>query len=421
MKLFRTFLILSLVALGFVAGYWYGKSAETGKKGGRRILYYVDPMHPAYKSDKPGIAPDCGMKLEPVYEDAGPAARHEVSAVPPGTIHVSPEKQQLIGVRYGMAESSAGVRTFRASGKVAYNETAIVRVHTRVEGWIDRVFADFTGQLVNKGQPLLTFYSPEMLATQQEFLLALKGKEIMRASPMKESMEHSDSLLQASRKRLELWDLSESQINQIARTNQPITNITLYSPIGGYVTARNAFPKQRVTPEMELYTIADLRTVWIMADVFENEAPAVALGQAVTIDPAYQPGKSLRAKVNYIQPQVDPMTRTLKIRLEAENPSLLLKPDMFVDVQFRATTPARVYVPAEAVLDTGARQTVFVDRGNGLLEPRQVEIGERLGDRIEIRKGLKSGERIVVSGNFLIDSESQLKAAMGAMGAHQHD
>jgi len=411
MKLFRSFLILSLVALAFVAGYWYSKKGETGKKGGRRILYYVDPMHPAYKSDKPGIAPDCGMKLEPVYEDGGPAARHTVSTMPPGTIHVSPEKQQLIGVRYGVAESSAGVHTFRASGKVAYNETGIARVHTRVEGWIDKVFADFTGQLVNKGQPLLTLYSPEMLATQQEFLLALKGKEIMKASPMKESMDNSDSLLQATRKRLELWDLSESQINEIARTNQPITNITIYSPITGYITARNAFPKQRVTPEMELYTIADLRTVWIMADVFENEAPAVTLGQAATIELAYQPGKSLRAKVNYIQPQVDPMTRTLKIRLEAENPNLLLKPDMFVDVQFRAATPARVHVPAEAVLDTGTRQTVFVDRGNGLLESRQVEIGERLGDRIEIRKGLKPGERIVVSGNFLIDSESQLKAA----------
>ena len=401
----KSLLLILLIAAVFAAGFGYGRWYGT-KPVGRKILYYVDPMHPAYKSDKPGIAPDCGMKLEPVYEgQAGP----EPAAAPPGAIKISPEKQQLIGVRYGEVESGAGVQTFRAVGKVAFDETRMARVHARVAGWIDQVFVDFTGQSVAKGQRLLTLYSPEMLATEQEYLLALKSKDMLKNSTLAGVLEQSDSLTAASRKRLELWDLSETQIEEIARTGQPVTNITLDSPIGGYVITRNAFPKQRITPETELYNIVDLSRVWIMADVFENDAPMVRLDQQVTVSLAS--ARSFRARVDYIQPQVDPTTRTLKVRLEAANPGMLLKPDMYVDVEFRVGTPRRITVPADAVLNSGERQTVFVDRGNGYIEPREVQTGERVGDRLEIVKGLQPGERIVTSGNFLIDSESQLKAA----------
>ena len=466
MKIVRRLLSILLLVAVFVAGYgygrWYGKGADTAasQKGGRKILYYVDPMHPGYKSDKPGIAPDCGMKLEPVYEggqigdqpaataerkilhfrdpkdpkytsdkpginpetgnELEPVYADDPSSMPMGTIKVSPEKQQLIGVQYSVAESSTGVHTFRTVGKVAFDETKIARVHTRIDGWVDKVFVDFIGKLVDKGQPLLTIYSPELLATQQEFLLAQKGKDMMKSSTLNGALAQSDSLLAASRKRLELWELSDSQIDEIVRTGKPITNVTLYSPISGYVTSRNAFPKQRVMPDTELYTVVDLNQVWIMADVFENEAPMVRMGQPARVSLSYSPGKSFSARVNYIQPQVDAMTRTLKIRLEAENPGLMLKPDMYVDVEFRVAMPQRVSVPAEAVLDSGLKKTVFVDRGNGYVEPRQVEIGERIGDRIEIHTGLKAGERIVTSGNFLIDSESQLKSAASGMAGHQH-
>lgn len=469
MKLVRTAGLIILVTLGFVGGYgygrWYGKPAASGaEKGGRRILYYIDPMHPAYKSDKPGIAPDCGMKLEPVYEDGGPAALPESerkvlhyrdpqqpdyksdkpglnpetgnelepvyadagTSMPPGAIHVSSEKQQLIGVRYGVAEAATGSRMVRASGKVVTDERRIAHVHTRVEGWIENVHVEVTGELVEKGQPLLTLYSPEMLATQQEYLLALKSKEVMQASPLAGARGHSDSLLQAARKRLELWNLGPAQIQQITRTGKPITNITVRSPMRGHVTTRNAFPGQKIMPDTELYTIIDLSRVWIMADIFESEAGLVRPGQPAVIRMPYAGGRMLNARVTFIQPQIEPMTRTLKVRLEAENPGLLLKPDMFVDVEFRFATASAVSVPAEAVLDTGERQTVFVDRGNGYLEPRQVEIGQRLGDRIEIRSGLKPGERIVVSGNFLIDSESQIRSAVSGAaaapaGEHPHD
>ena len=434
-KLIRSLLLLLVVVIAFLGGYgyrrWFGKDPNpgAGRKAERRILYYVDPMNPAYKSDKPGKALD-GMDLVPFYEESksdsvpgngmGSSSSGDASSMPMGTIKISPQKQQLIGVQYGTVESTRGVQTIRAVGKVAFDETRIARVHPKVEGWVDKVFVDFTGKLVEKGQPLLTFYSPEMLATEQEFLLALKGKELLKNSTLRGVPEQNDSLVAAARKRLELWDLSESQIDEIARSQEPVKNVTLDSPIRGYVITRNAFPRQRIMPDTELYTVVDLNKIWIMADVFEYEASMVRIDQRARVSLSYQPGKSFAARVDYIQPQVDPMTRTLKIRLEAENLDLVLKPDMFVDVEFRVEMPRQILVPSDAVLNSGLRQTVFVDRGNGFLEPRQVEIGQRLGDRLEIRKGLQPGERIVISGNFLIDSESQLKSAAGGMAGMQH-
>jgi membrane fusion protein, copper/silver efflux system len=442
MKIAKTMGLLALVGAAYVGGYgygrWYAKDQTPAAPPARRILYYIDPMHPAYKSDKPGVAPDCGMKLEPVYADGGaaaPAAEHKhtpdkpglnpetgkdlAPAMPPGTVQISPEKQQLIGVRYGAVEFASGGRTIRAVGKVSYDETRIARVHTKVEGWIDKVFVDFTGDLVKKGQPLLTLYSPEMLATQREYLLAVRSKEVMKQSTMAGMAHYSDSLLEASRRRLELWDLSESQIEEITRKNEPLKNITVYSPISGYVMARNAFPNQKIMPDTDLYTIVDLSKVWVMADVFEYEAPLVRMGQAATITLPGHTGRTLRGRVSYLQPQVDPVTRTLKVRLELNNPGTLLKPEMFADVEFRVESRRLLTVPVEAVLDSGRVKTVFVDRGEGRLEPRQVETGERMGERVEIVKGLTAGERVVTSGNFLVDSESRLKSAATGM-THQH-
>lgn len=432
MKIGRTILILLAAAAAFVGGYgyrrWYFRaqppSMPATPPAGRRILYYVDPMHPAYKSDKPGFAPDCGMKLQPVYAAEGPGGMPSGMAMP-GTVHISPDRQQLIGVKYGTVEYTRGSRTIRTVGKIAYDETRIARVHTKIDGWIDRVFVNFTGDVVEKGRPLLTLYSPEMLASEQEFLLALRAKDVMQHSTMADMPAYSESLLEATRKRLELWDLSEPQIEEIARRRQPVKNITIEAPISGYVTARNAFPSQRITPETELYTIVDLSKVWVMADVFEYEAPLMQIGQPAAVTLSYYPGRAFRGRVSYIQPQVDPVTRTVKVRVELANPANVLKPEMFADVELPIAMPERLTVPAEAVLDAGQTKTVFVDRGDGYFEPRQVETGERLDDRIEIHKGLKAGERIVTSGNFLIDSESRLRAVTSGMAAmpgmeHQH-
>jgi RND family efflux transporter MFP subunit len=453
MRFIRFILILIAIGLVFVFGFGYGRwySPRPVAKAGRKILYYVDPMHPWYKSDKPGIAPDCGMKLEPVYADGttgtteaparkivryrdpkdpsytsdkpglNPATGNELEPVyadqpvpPPGAIQISTEKQQLIGMRYGTPEWSSEGQAIRFAGRVVPDETRVTRIHSKVEGWIEHVTVDFTGQLIQQGQPLLTLYSPELLASQQELLLALKAKGLMQHSSMPESADNSTSLVEAARRRLELWDISRTQMDEIEHTGKPIKSITLYSPAGGYVTTRNAFPGQRVMPETELYAITDLSRVWVMADVFEADAPQIRLGQSATIA---LPGtnSALTAKVAYLQPQIDPATRTLKVRLELANPGFRLKSETFVDVLMQIGGGRRLMVPAEAVLDSGTTKVVFLDRGNGYFDPRQVETGQRIGDRVEIVKGLHRGERIVVSAAFLLNSESQMKSAMGSM------
>src|ERR1017187_3446321 len=431
MKIIRTVGLLVAIAVAFAGGYIYkavkGGTAGTAQNGGRKVLYLGGPRHPAYKTEKPGVAPDCGMKLEPVYADGGATAapaganpKHvsagDLSNMEVGTVQITPEKQQLIGMKYEQVELGGGSRTIRAAGKVAIDETRIGHVHTKVEGWIDQVFVDFTGKLVKKGQPMLTIYRPDMLASQRELLLAAKAKTIMKDSALPSGFDQSESLLQATRRRLELWDLSEAQIDQVLRTGEPIKNITVYSPMTGYITDRKAFPQVKVMPDTDLYTIVDLSRVWIMADVFEYEAPNIHVGETARVSLQALPGKSFSARIDYLQPEVDPMTRTLKVRLNMNNPGVMLKPDMYADVEFRVNIPSKLTVPADAVLNAGERKTVFVDRGNGYFEPRQVKTGEREGDRIQILSGLSQGERIVTSGNFLIDSESQMKAAASGMG-----
>ncbi len=461
MKPIRLILGAVLLAAGFVVGFgygrWYGPVSHVGQEQSkqRKILYYVDPMHPAYKSDKPGIAPDCGMKLEPVYEDGSAGSESKTdravskysdpqdptytsakpginpvtgntpepiyieSAGPLGTIQITPEKQQMIGMQFGVVEYTTAGESLRTVGKVAMDETRLVHVHSRLDGWVDRLYVDFTGASVHKGDPLLTLYSPEMLASQKEYLLALKARDVMRLGAIQGAVANSDTLIEASRRRLELYDLSKPQIEQLERTGEPIHATTVYSPASGFVVSRNSFPNLRVTPETELYTIADFSQVWIMADLFEADIPKVRIGQLAKVSVPGRPAGSFTARVDFIQPQLDPQTRTVKARLQASNAGGLLKPEMFVDVEFPLATTRQLTVPVDAVLDAGQRQTVFVDRGDGYLEPRQVEMGDRLGDRVVILSGLKAGERIVTSANFLIDSESQLKSAVAGMGRGQ--
>lgn len=408
----KKFAIVVLIAAAFVAGFgygrWYGKPVPVAAAGAapRKILYWVDPMHPQYKSDKPGVAPDCGMKLEPVYADSVPA-----DAMVPGTVQISAEKQQLIGVTYGTVEYQTVHDSIRAAARVTLDETRIAKVQPRIEGWIDQVFADFTGKAVREGDPLLTVYSPEALATQQEFLLAMKAQRTVHNNPLHEMQESTDNLVSAARKRLELWDIGSVQIDEIARTGQPIKNLTLDSPRSGFIMERNAYPKQHVTPETVLYTIADLSSVWVIADVFEYESVNVRLNQGVSLTVASFPGRVFHGRISYILPSVDPTTRTLKVRVQFENPGFALKPDMFGEAEIASGGGRKLVVPETAVLNSGDRQVVFLDRGEGKFEPRNVTIGTQSGGVIEILSGLQAGDRIVTSGNFLIDSESQLKGA----------
>ncbi len=449
MKAIRSFAVVVLLAAAFAGGYAYkafrGAAPGAANTGGRKVLYWVDPMHPAYKSDKPGTAPDCGMKLEPVYaDDAGaaepqravlyyrdpkdhnyraqqpgfnPETGNELEAVyaddagmPAGTVRISDEKQQLIGVKFGKAEVTGSSRTFRTVGKVSIDESRIARVRTKVDGWIDQVFVDYVGQRIRKDAALLTLYSPEMVSAERELLLIARAGGEMPDTALPEAFAQSQALIQAARRRLELWGLTPGQINQVLKTGEPIKTITIYSPVTGYVAETTAAPGLKVTTDTALCTIIDTSQVQILADVFEYEVGNLRVGERAQAYLQALPGKAFTAQIAYIQPQVDATSPTYKVRLEMGNPGLALKPDMYAEVEFTVQEAPKLTVPADAVLDAGERKVVYIDRGNGYFEPRQVETGAREGDRIQILAGLTAGQRVVTSGAFLIDSESQLRA-----------
>ncbi len=391
-------------------------SPKEGVPSRRRILYWQDPMHPQYRSDKPGKAPDCGMDLVPVYADEGPSGEN----LPPGTVHISPQKQQLLGITYGEVATLPLAHTIRTVGKVAYDETRIRRIHPKIEGWIEKVYVDYTGKFVRQGEPLVSIYSPELVATQQEYLLALRARRYLESSSYREIAHSSLSLYEVSKKRLLLWDIPEEEIREIERRGEPIKALTIYAPTTGFVLTRNAYERQRVTPETDLYTIADLSTVWVLADIYEYEGPMVKLGQRALVTLPYYPGRTFSGKVTYVYPQVDNVTRTMKIRLEFPNPGLELKPDMYVNVELHVDYGRRLAVPEEAVLDSGDKHIVFVAHEGGYFEPREVRLGQKVGRLFIVLDGLKAGERIVTSGTFLIDSESQLRSALSTMSGMSH-
>jgi multidrug efflux pump subunit AcrA (membrane-fusion protein) len=379
--------------------------------GDRKILYWYDPMHPAYKSDKPGIAPDCGMQLVPKYSDADV----NMAKMPAGTVTITPEKQQLIGVRTGTVERQSLHRTVRTTAQLTVDETKIAHVHVKVSGYIDQVFVDYVGQLIKKGQPLFTLYSPDLVATQEEYLISKRGEKYLGNTPYKEVSEGASSLLKASRDRLKLWDISDEQIKKLDETGEVSKTMTFYSPITGFVTDRKAFPQTSVTPDTELYTVSDLSTIWANADIYEYEVPYVHVGQRATMQLSYYPGRTWTGQVSYIYPTVDPQSRTVKVRIDFPNPNFELKPQMFADVQLEINYGDKLVVPKEAVLDSGTEQIVFVAHDGGMFEPRRITVGPQMDNSAVVLSGLKRGETIVTSGNFLIDSESRLKNAMAGM------
>ncbi|HET8676146.1 MAG TPA: efflux RND transporter periplasmic adaptor subunit [Blastocatellia bacterium] len=406
-------LVVGLVKKDLLLSLLSSQTAD-GKatSGERKILYWVDPMHPSYKSDKPGTAPDCNMDLVPVYE-----GEQTASGMPEGAIQISPERQQLIGVTYGAVGYEAVSKTIRAVGRIAYDETRISHVHTKIEGWIEEVNVDFVGKEVKQGEPLLSIYSPDLLQSQQEYLLALKGRRELGESSFREAAMGADSLFESAKQRLELWDMTEDQIAQLERTGKPLKAVPLYAPASGFVLTRNAYIKQRVTADTELYSIADLSSVWVIADIYEYEAVEVSVGQMATVTLAYMPGRTFKGKVAYIYPQVNATTRTLKARIEVANPGFKLKPEMFANVELSVSYGKSLVIPQEAVMDSGSEQTVFVGLDGGYFEPRRVRLGAKVNDKYIVLGGLKAGERIVTSGNFLIDSESKLKSG-GATSGH---
>ena len=375
---------------------------------------YYCPMHPQQKSDKPGNCPICSMKLVK-------AEPHPVEAAQPASsaIFISPERQQLIGVTTVAVAARPLTKQIRAAGKVAMDETRITHIHTKVSGFVEEVFVDFVGKAVKRSEPLFTIYSPDLVATQEEYLLALRSSGILKDSAFPWISSGSKNLVEAAGRRLRLWDISEEEIQQLEREGKPKRALTVFSPVGGVVTERAAYHHGKsVTPEMDLYTIVDLSTVWVLGQVYESELPYIRVGQTVRVELPYAGSmKGRSAKVAFVSPTLDPQTRTAAVRVELSNADLSLRPDAFVNFLVRVDLGSPLVVPSDAVIDTGAEQYVFVDKGQGYFEPRSVKRGAEADGYSGIESGLKAGERVVTAANFILDSESRLKGAFANMGA----
>lgn len=336
-------------------------------------------------------------------------------AAEPGSVMLSPRKEQLFGVQTATAEKRSLNRTIRTVGLVEVDETRLARINIKLEGWIEKLYVRFTGEEVRKHQKLFEIYSPNLVATQEEYLLALKSVKELGNSQFSEVAEGARALLQVTRRRFALWDITPDHIEELERTGKVLRTLPLHAPITGYVLAINVREGAYVTPATEVYTLADLSTVWVLADLYEYEISNVHLGQEASLTLSYFPGEVFTGKVTYIYPTLDPKTRTIKVRFELPNPGWKLKPSMFANVELSMPLGERLVVPSTAVLDSGSEQRVFVDRGNGMFEPRTVTVGVRTREWYEILQGVKAGETVVTSSNFLIDSESNLKSATGMM------
>jgi RND family efflux transporter MFP subunit len=457
------------VAAAAVLVWWLASGQAGGDDLGRAERYYC-PMHPTYISDRPGDCPICGMRLVPEKREEAPGGAaspssavgapaastpaptptrrkivyrstmnpNEVSdhhgldsmgmevvpveveeTAPPAAgrspVHLTPEKIQLIGVRTEEVRSVPFDRTLRTVGRVVPDERRLHEVRTKFSGWVERLHVDFTGREVRRGQRLLDVYSPELLATQEEYLIALRTSRELAGSRVPEVASGGASLLESTRRRLLLWDISPSQVERLEKTGEPLKALTLTSPVDGHVVEKSVFQGSEVSPGMSLFRVADLSRVWVLADVYEYELPFVALGQRASFTLSYAPGKSWEGEITYVYPTLDPTTRTVKVRLELPNPDLVLKPDMYGDVEVHAELGTRLAVPDAAVLHTGERDIAFVSLPDGRFEPRVLSLGIRNEGSWEVREGLREGERVVTSGNFLIDSESRLKAALAGM------
>jgi RND family efflux transporter MFP subunit len=331
-------------------------------------------------------------------------------------VFISPGRQQLIGVRTIAVGRRTLQSSVRATGVVAFDETRVAEVHTRVAGWVDRTDVDFVGKPVSRGAPLFSVYSPDLVAAQKEYLLALKARAQLSSSQIAETRDGADRLVQAARERLRLWDVSDDQVHELETTGEPQRTVTLFSPFDGVVLDRKIVPGQYVTPEMVAYRLADLRSIWVVAQVFEHELPFVAVGDRADVELAADAGRRpIEGHVSFIYPDIDPATRRARLRIDVANPDLKVKLDGYALVTLRGRAATVLAVPREAVIDTGTKRYVILARDNGYFTPRAVEVGVPVDEFYPVLSGLSPGDRVVTSAQFLIDSESNLMTAMQAM------
>ncbi|MFH5886006.1 efflux RND transporter periplasmic adaptor subunit [Halalkalibaculum sp. DA3122] len=428
-------LSLGAIAIFTLAGYWLGtqstdttasipqaaeemqhddiqkdKKSEASQKGDREILYWQAPMNPSEIYDKPGKS-KMGMDLVPVYADEANSSE--------GMVKINPVVVQNMNVRTATVQQKDLSTTVNAVGKVEYDEQKLYNVNPKVSGWVEQLYVDYTGKMVQRGQPLFSIYSPELVTTQREYLLALKTRDKVGSSSFEQIRAGGNSLLEATRKRLEYWDIPDSEIKELEQSGEVKKAVTLKSPATGVVLHKNAVEGEFIKSGTPAYKIADLSTVWVQTSVYDYEVPWIEEGQPAQMELSYQPGKTYRGTVAYVYPSLDQKTRTVQVRLEFPNPDLELKPGMFANVRIQTRPKHNVTViPNEAIIRTGERNIVFVAKGEGAFEPREVTLGMEGGQRnneIEILEGVKPGEEIVTSAQFLFDSESRLQEAIQKM------
>lgn len=359
--------------------------------------------------DKPVEVP---MPAHRASEEGGKGVMPAAGA---NTMTIAPERLQTIGVKFQEAARRPLDKVIRTVGRVDVDERLVGRVNIKFEGWIEELRVSAIGDYVKKGQILFAIYSPDLVATQEEYLLALQSYRELGKSEFPEVGRGAKELLEATRRRLQLWDIKENHVQDLERTGTVLRTLPIHSPVTGTVIRMEARAGTYVTPGTELYFIADLSHIWILADIYEYELPFIKVGQSATVTLSYDPDTKLHGHVGFIYPTLDPKTRTVKVRFELDNPGEKLKPDMYANVELKIPLGTKLVVPRDAILESGERQLLFIHHGGGQLEWRSVKLGAKTGDWVEVKEGLKQGEHVVTGANFLIDSESQLKAAVGGM------
>jgi len=406
--------LIGALGAGFLAGAWYNQreSVSAASLRARRILYYVDPMHPAYKSEKPGRAPDCGMELEPVYADGGAAPHAALPAARAASeLYVTTEQQQQTGIRVAPVEAAPGTGTLHLFGRVAVDETRTFEVNVGIEGYVRAVSTATTGSLVSQDQWLAIISAPEARTLIQSYIVGLDVLDRARQNgETGAAIDYAAASLQQTIDRLLTIGMSSHQLEDVKQKRQIPPTLELAAPADGFIVKRHVSVGQRLMRGDELYRLADLRRVWVLAEAFgaDAEVATSATGATVSI-----PGRarSLAARVSReVPPQFNADSQSVTLRLDVDNPSYLLRPDMFVDVHLPVALGSSMAVPTDAIIDTGVERTVFVERRTGVFEPRRVETGWRIGGRVEIVKGLAAGERIAVAGAFVLAAERQMQA-----------
>ena len=407
--------VVVTLVLGTGLGYWLGQSRATDVSSSaasnepEQPLYFRHPMNPTVTSPVPA-KDSMGMDYIPVFADE--ASGGEIA----GTVRIDSVVQQNIGVRTAKAELASLSHTVRAVGRISYDETRITQLHPKIDGWIEELFVDTTGEQVEEDTMLLSLYSPRLVASQQEYVLALKNYELLKNSPFEDIRQGAQDLIQSSRARLELFDVPEHQIRELESTLTPQKALHIHSPAAGIVTRIGARQGQHVSPTTELFMIADLTRVWAYADIFEYELPWIDVGDEADMTLAGLPGKTFSGRVAYIYPYAESDTRTVKVRIEFDNADLALKPEMFAEITVHASQQDQATViPSEAVVRSGSKDRVFIVREPGKFEPREVKLGLQSGGRVIVLDGVVPGEIVVTSAQFLIDSESKLREAAAKM------